>query len=85
MAQTTKQRKEHINFTTEQKLDYAKLMAYENHTNKKIMTISGAGSSAVTRWRKQYLAETNENTSKSGNQSTYLRNNYGTHKWIMKS
>ncbi|CAB5505918.1 hypothetical protein THERMOT_2240 [Bathymodiolus thermophilus thioautotrophic gill symbiont] len=51
MTNTT-QRKERINFTIEQKLDYAKLMAHENYSNKKIIAISGTGSSAVTRWRK---------------------------------
>jgi hypothetical protein len=45
------------NFTIEQKLDYAKLMVNENYINKKIMAISGAGPSAVTRWKRQYLAE----------------------------
>jgi transposase len=45
------------NFTIEQKLDYAKLMVNENYINKKIMVISGAGPSAVTRWKRQYLAE----------------------------
>ena len=54
-----KPRKQKVNFTIEQKLDYAKLMVHENYTNKKIMAISGAGPSAVTRWKKQYLAEIN--------------------------
>ena len=45
------------NFTIEQKLDYAKLMVNENYINKKIMAISGAEPSAVTRWKRQYLAE----------------------------
>jgi hypothetical protein len=40
----------------EQKLDYAKLMVNKNYSNKKIIAISGAGPSAVTRWKKQYLA-----------------------------
>ncbi|SSC07157.1 hypothetical protein [bacterium endosymbiont of Bathymodiolus sp. 5 South] len=48
MTNTT-QRKERINFTIEQKLDYAKLMVNENYTNKKIMAILGAGPSAVTK------------------------------------
>jgi transposase len=58
----TQTRKERINLTIEQKLDYAKLMVHENYTNKKIMEISGAGASAVTRWKKQYLAELNGKT-----------------------
>ena len=59
MTQITKSRKERTNFTIEQKLDYAKLMVNENYSNKKIMAISGAGPSAVTKWKKQYLAEIN--------------------------
>jgi len=50
-------RKEKINFTTEQKLEYVKLMVNESYTNKQIMEISGAGPSAVTRWKRQYLDE----------------------------
>ncbi len=49
-------------FTTEQRLDYAKLMVNEGYTNKQIMEISGAGDSAVRRWKKQYLDELNGNT-----------------------
>ena len=40
-----KPRKERIDLSIEQKLDYAKLMVHENCTNKKIMAISGACSS----------------------------------------
>ena len=53
----SKQRKQKINYTQEQRLDYAKLMINEGYSNKQIMEISGAGSSAVTRWKKQYLEE----------------------------
>ncbi len=49
-------------FTTEQRLDYAKLMVNEGYTNKQILEISGAGDSAVRRWKKQYLDELNGNT-----------------------
>lgn len=65
-----KPRKERINLTIEQKLDYAKLMVHENYTNKKIMAISGAGPSAVTRWKKQYLAEINGQTPEAGKAMT---------------
>jgi transposase len=34
-----------------------KLMVNENYTNKQIIEISGAGPTAVIRWKKQYLAE----------------------------
>lgn len=54
---TEKSRKPRINFTPEQKLDYAKLMVEENYSPKQIMDISGAGSTAVRRWKKQYLDE----------------------------
>ena len=53
----TKQRKPKITYTPEQRLEYAKLMVNEGYTNKKIKEISGAGDSAVTRWKRQYLAE----------------------------
>jgi transposase len=55
-------RKQRITFTTEQKLEYAKLMVDEGYTNKKIREISGAGDTAVARWKKQYLAELNGHT-----------------------
>ncbi|MEE9337938.1 MAG: transposase [Methylococcaceae bacterium] len=55
-------RKAKITFTTEQRLDYAKLMINEGYTNKQIIEISGAGESAVRRWKKQYLDELNGNT-----------------------
>ncbi len=70
MTQITKPRKERANFTIEQKLDYAKLMVNENYSNKKIMAISGAGPSAVTRWKKQYLAEINGQAPESGKTMT---------------
>jgi hypothetical protein len=35
------------------------VMVNENYSNKKIIAISGAGPSAVIRWKKQYLAEIN--------------------------
>ena len=50
-------RKEKLTFTTEQKLDYAKLMIHENYSNQQIMDISGASKSAVSRWRQQYKQE----------------------------
>lgn len=54
---TTKNRKKRILFTPAQKLEYVKLMVEENYSNKSIMELSGAGATAVTRWKKQYLAE----------------------------
>jgi transposase len=46
-------RKERTTFTAEQKLEYAKLMINEGSTNKQIRDISGAGETAISRWKKQ--------------------------------
>jgi len=54
-----KTRKKRVMFSVEQKLDYVKLMVNEGYTNKQIIEISGAGPTAVARWKKQYLAELN--------------------------
>ena len=50
-------RKPRQNFTPAQRLEYAKLMIDEGYSNKKVMEISGAGETAVSRWKRQYLAE----------------------------
>ena len=50
-------RKQRVSFTPEQKLDYVKLMLEDNYSIQQVMDISGAGSTAVSRWKKQYLAE----------------------------
>lgn len=50
-------RKERITFTPEQKLEYAKLMVNEGYSNKQIIDISGAGVTAVSRWKRQYINE----------------------------
>jgi len=55
-------RKERVTFTAEQKLEYAKLMVNEGYSNKQISDISGAGPTAVSRWKKQYLDEINGQT-----------------------
>lgn len=44
-------RKVKVNITPTQKLEYAKLMADEGYTNKQIQDISGACSSAISRWK----------------------------------
>lgn len=54
--------KTRITFTTEQKLEYAKLMANEGYSNKKVMEISGASESAVARWKRQYKDEVSGQT-----------------------
>ena len=50
-------RKKKLSFTPEQRLKYAKLMVDENYSNQQIMELSGAGASAVTRWKRQYREE----------------------------
>jgi transposase len=44
-------RKVKINISSTQKLEYAKLMVDEGYTNKQIQGISGACSSAISRWK----------------------------------
>lgn len=55
-------RKQRVNFSVEQKLEYAKLMINEGYTNKQVMELSGAGATAISRWKKQYLEEINGQT-----------------------
>lgn len=55
-------RKNKAHFTPEQRLEYAKLMVEEGYTNKQVQEISGAGDSAVSRWKKQYKEESMGNT-----------------------
>lgn len=50
-------RKQKVIVSVSQKLEYAKLMVDEGYSNKQIMEISGAGETAVSRWKRQYLAE----------------------------
>jgi len=52
-----KQNKVRVKVTLEQKLEYARLMIDEGYSNKKVMEISGASESAVSRWKCQYVAE----------------------------
>jgi transposase len=54
---TTKTRKSRENFTPDKRLEYAKLMVEEGYSNQQVMDISGAGKTAVSRWKKQYIAE----------------------------
>jgi transposase len=50
-------RKPRKDFTPDQRLEYAKLMVEEQYTTQQVMDLSGAGSTAVSRWKSQYLAE----------------------------
>jgi len=52
-----KTNKPRVEVTIEQKLEYVKLMVDEGYSNKKVMEISGASESAVSRWKRQYVAE----------------------------
>ena len=56
--------KRRIIVNPEQKLEYAKLMVEEGYTNQQVVEISGACSSAVTRWKRKYLKELNGDTPK---------------------
>ena len=53
----SKIRKARQDFTPAQRLEYAKLMVEENYTNQQVMDLSGAGPTAVSRWKKQFIAE----------------------------
>jgi transposase-like protein len=50
-------RKIKVTLSPQQKLEYAKLMVEQGYTNKQIEDMSGAGKSAVSRWKVQYQAE----------------------------
>ena len=50
-------RKSKVTISPLQKLEYAKLMVEQGYTNKQIEDMSGAGKSAVSRWKRQYQAE----------------------------
>jgi len=50
-------RKAKVNISPAQKLEYAKLMVDDNYTNKQIQDISGACSSAISRWKQQHKSE----------------------------
>ena len=63
-------RKQRVMFSVEQKLDYVKLMVNEGYTNKQIIEISGAGPTAIARWKKQYLAELDGQAPQSGKAMT---------------
>ena len=54
---TSKPRKPRSTFTPAQKLEYARLMVEEQYSNQQVIELSGAGETAVSRWKRQYLAE----------------------------
>jgi transposase len=45
-------------------------MVEENYTNKKTQDISGACASAISRWKRQYLAELSGHTPQDANAIT---------------
>ena len=54
---TNKIRKNRQEFSPDQRLEYAKLMEGDQYTNLQVMDLSGAGATAVLRWKSQHLAE----------------------------
>ena len=50
-------KKERVNVSPEQKLEYCKLMVEDGFTNAQIQEMSGASSSAITRWKTNYRRE----------------------------
>jgi transposase len=55
-------RKQKITISSAQKIEYAKLMVEENYTYKQTQVMSGACSSTVDRWKKQYKLELSGHT-----------------------
>ncbi|MFT7129628.1 MAG: transposase [Gammaproteobacteria bacterium] len=55
MTNTTRETRAKL--TPDQKLEYAKLMVEEHYTNQQIIDLSGASPAAISRWKKQFLAE----------------------------
>ena len=53
----SKIRKTRQTFTPTQKLEYAKLMVEESCIHRQVMDLSGAGATAASRWKQQFLAE----------------------------
>lgn len=51
------QRKERVIVSDQQKLEYAKMMVEDGYSNQQNQEISGACSSAIVRWKRQYKAE----------------------------
>ena len=64
-------RKVKITISPSQKLEYAKLMVEEGYTNKQIQNISGACSSAIARWKRQYKEELSGQTPEKSNALTH--------------
>ncbi|MFT6906451.1 MAG: transposase [Oleiphilaceae bacterium] len=50
-------RKVKVNISPAKKLEYAKLMVNDNYTNQQTQDISGACSSAISRWKQPYKSE----------------------------
>ncbi len=49
--------KQRQRFSSVQRREYAKLMVDEGYSNQEVEEISGASSSAVSRWKARYLGE----------------------------
>ncbi len=50
-------KKERVAVSSQQKLEFVRMMLEDGYTNQQIQDISGACSSAVVRWKRQYKAE----------------------------
>lgn len=64
-------RKVKVNISPAQKLEYVKLMVDDNYTNQQIQVMSGACSSAISRWKKQYKSELQGITPEKSHALTY--------------
>ncbi len=53
--------KQRVQISPQQKLEYAKMMVEDGYTNQQIQDLSGACSSAVVRWKRQYKEMTPTN------------------------
>ena len=49
--------KKRVSFTPKQKHDFAKMIVEDGCTIPQVMQIANASESAVSRWKKQYIAE----------------------------
>ena len=63
-------RKDRVNFSTEQKLEYVRLIVDNGYSNQQVQDISGASASAIVRWKRQYLSEKSGATPTIGNAIT---------------
>ena len=73
--------KKRVSFTSKQKHDFAKMIVEDGCTIPQVMQIANASESAVSRWKKQYLAEKSGTTT---NHATGLTPEYQKIKMLEK-